>query len=90
MRFVILSTVLIAAFTSTEGRAAPNVPLCVAIENNYNQCLKNEQAKARWRHEEEEEQEDYGIPPWERRHRRSLQPSDCNAWLLQLKANGCF
>jgi hypothetical protein len=94
MRTVALLALLISTFASTNVRAGPNLPLCLAIENNYNQCIRNEQARERWRRAEEDEywdRPDWDRPPWARPHRhRARHRVDCNAWILQLKANGCF
>lgn len=87
MRFLFLSFILAMAFAPTAASAGPNVPLCLAMQNNYNDCVRHQQARER--HHRWEEQNDWDRPPWAppRRRRHS---ADCGAWLLQLKANGCF
>ncbi|MGO9773257.1 MAG: AAA family ATPase [Roseiarcus sp.] len=72
------------AAIDTRANARPNVALCLGMEKNYNDCLTREARRQRhWRHEREEwgvPWDDDGPPPGE----------NCAAWLLQLKANGCF
>lgn len=86
MRFLALSFLLAATVASTPAPAGPNVPLCLAMQNNYNDCVRRQQA--RQHHWEEREWE---RPPWAHPHgRRHHQSVDCNVWILQLKANGCF
>ncbi|MBU3888334.1 hypothetical protein FM996_20735 [Methylosinus sporium] len=72
--------------------AGPNVPLCFAMQNNYNDCVRRERARERRRHEYEDE---WGRGPYEREwghrpHERRRRGSECDAWLVQLKAQGCF
>jgi hypothetical protein len=89
-RIFLLSLILAGIVSLTDGfapRAAlagPNVPLCLAMQNNYNECVRHERARERHRHYEEYEDE-WGRGPRERRRH-----SDCGAWLVQLKAQGCF
>jgi len=91
MARVSLLSLVLAAVVSLSGGfapkaawAGPNVPLCFAMQNNYNECVRRERAKERRHHEYE--QDEWGRGP--REHRR--RGSDCDAWLVQLKANGCF
>jgi hypothetical protein len=83
MRFLVLSVMLTGSLMPSTSIAGPNVPLCLAMEKNYNECLTREGRRERhWRHEREEwgASWDDGPPPGE----------NCAAWLVQLKANGCF
>ncbi|OAI28417.1 hypothetical protein A1351_11975 [Methylosinus sp. R-45379] len=88
-RIFLLSLILAGIVSLTDGfapRAAlagPNVPLCLAMQNNYNECVRHERARERHRHYEYEDE--WGRGPRERRRH-----SDCGAWLVQLKAQGCF
>ncbi|MBG0809378.1 hypothetical protein IY145_08300 [Methylosinus sp. H3A] len=75
---------LSGAFAPKAAWAGPNVPLCLAMQNNYNECVRRERARDHRRHEYEDE---WGRGP-PREHRRH--GSDCGAWLVQLKAQGCF
>ncbi|WP_036293793.1 hypothetical protein [Methylosinus sp. PW1] len=94
-RIFLLSLILAGIVSLTDGfapRAAlagPNVPLCLAMQNNYNECVRHERARERRRYEEYEDEwgrgpHGHGHGYGRRRH------SDCGAWLVQLKAQGCF
>jgi hypothetical protein len=88
-RITLLSLALAGVLSLSGGlapRAAwagPNVPLCLAMQNNYNQCVHRERARERHHREYEDE---WGRGPHERRRHGS----ECDAWLVQLKAQGCF
>lgn len=82
--FLAAGVSLSGGFAPRPAFAGPNVPLCLAMENNYNECVRHERARERRHHEYEEEE--WGRGPHER-HRRG---SQCGAWLVQLKAQGCF
>ena len=71
-----------ALMSATASHAGPNPALCLAIQNNFNNCMRHNQ----WLEREAEEDWD-DAPWWRHRHRGGAQ--DCNAWLFQLKANGC-
>jgi hypothetical protein len=97
VRFSIFSVSLAGAFwlagvfAPPAALAGPNVPLCLAMQNNFNKCVRHQRAREQRRRWEAEHSYGYyeDRPPWERHHRRHS-GEDCNAWLLQLKANGCF
>ena len=74
---------LAGGFAPKAAWAGPNVPMCLAMQNNYNECVRRERARERHHHEYEDE---WGRGP--REHRRG--GSECGAWLVQLKAQGCF
>jgi hypothetical protein len=80
-----LALFLLALLLSAPAQAGPNVSLCLVMEKNYGDCLERQQRRERhWRREREEWDDDElwdGPPP---------QDEDCSAWLVQLKANGCF
>ena len=57
---------LAAAIAAPPASAAPNVPLCFAIANNYNECVRQQQrhgAGPRRPYYGEEEDDDYGPGP---------------------------
>ncbi|WP_018267175.1 hypothetical protein [Methylosinus sp. LW4] len=76
---------LIDGFAPRAALAGPNVPLCLAMQNNYNECVRHERARERERRRYEEYEDEWGRGPHGRRRH-----SDCGAWLVQLKAQGCF
>lgn len=73
---------LAGVFAPSSASAGPNVPLCLAIQNNYNECLRRQQAERHRRHWQDER--DRG------RFRSRRHAQDCNVWLVPLKANHCF
>ncbi len=86
MRFFFSFFILAATFASTPAPAGPNVPLCLAMQNNYNDCVRHQQRREHW-----ENRDGWERPPWAPPHpRRSHHSADCSVWLIQLKANGCF
>lgn len=75
---ILLSAILLSAAAPTApALAAANVPVCLTLENAFNNCMRQNQ----YRDEEEEWDGPYA-------HRRRRQ--DCNGWLVQLKAAGCW
>lgn len=99
MRFITLAAFCAALSVSTLAEAAPNVPLCLAIANNYNNCIRDHQRRA-WRQDQwGDDGEDgyryddgyYGGHHY-RRHRRHHgdAASACAAWLIPMQANHCF
>jgi len=91
MRHLLLTTVLLAALGALPARGEVNVPLCVAIKKNWDDC----QSRQDWRHRRWEweryrayqEGRDWIEPP---EYRRDPPDEGCAAWIFQLKANRCF
>lgn len=98
MRFITLVAFCAALFVSTFAEAAPNVPLCLAIANNYNNCIRQHQRRA-WFHDQWDDDggDGYGYDGGyggygHRRHRRHNgdAASACAVWLIPMQANHCF
>jgi hypothetical protein len=96
MRIISLPILAAVAALSSPAKAGPNVQLCLAMENNYNECLRQQEARQRHR-EHEREREEWaraeGAPDgWEghRHHHHDDDGGDCSAMLVELKGNGCF
>jgi len=87
--FLAAGVSLAGGFAPRAAFAGPNVPLCLAMQNNYNECVWRERARER-RHRHYEHEEEWEPDPWERPHRHRRRGPDCGVWLLQLKAQGCF
>jgi hypothetical protein len=83
---LVLLVALCALIPVAPSRAGPNQALCFAMQNNFNNCIRNNSLR-----QQEEAEEDEWDSPWRRRrHHRHYGGEDCNAWLIQLKAAGCF
>jgi hypothetical protein len=101
MRYVVLCAAILGAVFAGPAKAGPNVPFCLALETQYRDCVRDQQARQRhreaereWRHEEMERE---GVSPeeweyWRRRHHHHEEGQDdpCAPMLVTLKANGCF
>jgi len=87
MRYVFLAALAALATDAIAPSAAwagPNAALCIGIKQNLDDCVRDNARNQRRYHWRREEWEDWGYgPPPE-------PPTDCNVWLLQLKANRCL
>ncbi|QGM45781.1 hypothetical protein [Methylocystis heyeri] len=100
MRPAVFSILILGAVLAGPAKAGPNVPFCLALETNYRDCVRAQQARDRNREEEREwrreEMEREGVEPeeWEHmrrhRHHEEAQGDPCAPMLVELKANGCF
>ncbi len=99
MRFLVLSSLVAAAFFAPPAAEAANMALCLAIQKNYNDCVARRQAREEhWR--EERWREEHWGGGWDdepserpRRHHRRWgggDDVDCNAWVFQMQANHCM
>jgi hypothetical protein len=84
--FFILTAALLVA---PAVRAGGNLGVCIAIQQNFNNCAAQQQRQAQWNewhewHGWDEPNYGYGRPHWRRR------PIDCTPWIYALKANNCF
>lgn len=89
MRFLFLSMLLTLPLASTSVSAGGNLPMCLAIQQNYNQCVEQQRRRQHhygWYEEEENEWE----PPHYRSYHHQHQQQNCNAWIIVMKANNCF
>jgi hypothetical protein len=76
--FLLAATFWLSALVAPSvAQAAPNAPLCLAIQHNYNKCVRDQRRRDRYAN------------AWGGPHRRH-HSQDCGAWIYQLKANHCF
>jgi len=90
MRRLILTILPFLTLGPLSAQAAPNVPLCLAIQKNYVDCKERQERRSRhWEWERHREYEEWGEGggPWEHEG-----PPDegCGALLIALKQNQCF
>jgi hypothetical protein len=90
MRRLTWASVPFLVLSVLPAKAAPNVPLCLAIQKNFADCQSRQEHKRRhWEWERYREYQEWGEegaplgydgPPDE----------GCAAWIVALKANNCF
>lgn len=86
MRTLFVLAFAAAALASSIAQAGGNLGVCIAIQQNFNNCAAQQQRQAeieQWRQWEEGPYY-YGRPHWRRR------AIDCTPWIYALKANNCF
>ena len=97
-RFTLAATVAGALLGAPAAQAGPNVPLCFAIANNYNQCLRQHQrggGGGGWHGGGYGLEEGYGgwdddYREYRRQRRAGRAQQACAPWLLQMQANNCI
>jgi|APFre7841882630_1041343.scaffolds.fasta_scaffold138669_2 hypothetical protein len=81
---ILTAAVLVAPIAEAGG----NMAVCIAIQQNFNNCAAQQQRQAEWNQWREWNDGDepyyYGHRHWRRR------PIDCTPWIYALKANNCF
>ena len=90
MRRLIWASLPFLALAALPAQAAPNAPLCLAIQKNFADCQQRQESESRrWEWERRREYEEFGEGggPWEQ---ESPPDENCAAWIVALKANNCF
>ncbi|HTO78384.1 MAG TPA: hypothetical protein VMJ31_01265 [Methylocystis sp.] len=90
MRRLIFTLLPVLALAPQPTQAAPNVPLCLAIQKNFVDCKERQERRNRhWEWERHREYEDYG--DWGGPSEYEGPPDEgCGALLVALKQNQCF
>jgi hypothetical protein len=88
MRALFFCVLCAATLVAPAVKAGGNMGVCIAIQQNFNNCAAQQQRQAEW----ERWREWNGGDDWDNpyRHRRHRRPIDCTAWVYALKANNCF
>jgi hypothetical protein len=85
MRTLFVLVFAAATLLSSLAQAGGNLGVCIAIQQNFNNCAAQQQRQAeRDQWEKWEDGPYYGRRHW--RHRAI----DCTPWIYALKANNCF
>jgi hypothetical protein len=96
MRAKCLIPIAFALLAASAAKAGPHVPLCFALQNNFNECMRQQQRQNAWGGGYDrgwgDWDEDDGYEHYRRqRHqqRGAAKQAECARWLFAIQQNNC-